>query len=90
MSRKLAIKARCLDCCGFSYKDRENCTEVDCPLHPYRLGKCEKGESAKRTLSIKQFCTDCCLGDRQETINCGSENCPLHEYCAFTTQKIDG
>lgn len=85
----MAIKAKCLSCGDGGYKDRENCPETECPLHPYRLGKCEKGKSIERNLAIKQFCTSCCLGCRQEVIHCSSVDCPLHPYKAFSTQKVD-
>ena len=89
LSRKVAIMKKCLSCGDGGYKDRESCLEIDCPLHPYRLGKCEKGKSTERSLAIKQFCTACCCGDRQETVNCSCTECPLYEYHAFTTQKVD-
>jgi len=36
-SRKAAIKAFCLECCGFNRKEVELCQSPDCPLYPYRL-----------------------------------------------------
>ena len=43
-----AIRARCLDCCGNSRKEVENCKLEGCPLHPYRcqsaLGMIESKE----------------------------------------------
>lgn len=88
MSRRTAIKKRCLDCVGFSYKDRENCDMIECPLWPYRLGECEKGKSIERNLAIKQFCSSCCYDTRQEVINCPCETCSLYPYKAFTAQKV--
>ena len=37
-SRKAAVRAHCLMCCGWQYVEVENCTAPTCPLHPYRLG----------------------------------------------------
>lgn len=34
-----AIRARCLDCTGQYCKDVRLCSETDCPLYEYRLGK---------------------------------------------------
>lgn len=34
-----AIRQKCIDCCGGSYKEVELCHLEDCPLFPYRFGK---------------------------------------------------
>lgn len=34
-----AIRAKCLKCCGASYKEVKLCQMSDCPLYPYRFGK---------------------------------------------------
>ena len=34
-----AIREFCLDCSGDSSKNVKECTSVNCPLHPFRLGK---------------------------------------------------
>lgn len=34
-----AIRAKCLDCSCWQPSEVRNCTAVDCPLHPFRLGK---------------------------------------------------
>ena len=34
-----AIRAKCIDCCGFQTKEVRLCTAVNCPLHPFRMGK---------------------------------------------------
>lgn len=34
-----AIRRKCIDCAGGSYKAVRNCEEEDCPLYPFRLGK---------------------------------------------------
>ena len=33
-----AIREKCTDCSGGSYKERGLCTVEDCPLYPYRNG----------------------------------------------------
>jgi len=34
-----AIRAKCLECEGNSYKAVRRCENTDCSLYPYRLGK---------------------------------------------------
>ncbi len=34
-----AIRAKCLECCGGSPKEVRLCSDVDCPLHPFRSGQ---------------------------------------------------
>jgi len=34
-----AIRAHCLECCGGSSKEVEQCTAPGCNLYPYRFGK---------------------------------------------------
>ena len=34
-----AIRAKCIDCCGFQINEVRLCTAVNCPLHPFRFGK---------------------------------------------------
>jgi hypothetical protein len=35
-SPRMAIKAKCLDCCHFDRAEVAGCTVLLCPLHPYR------------------------------------------------------
>ena len=35
-SRPAAIKAKCLDCCGYQPAEVKRCTTVTCPLHKFR------------------------------------------------------
>lgn len=34
-----AIRTKCLECSGRSYKEARLCVIPDCPLYPYRMGK---------------------------------------------------
>jgi len=36
-SRKAAIRAQCLECCGWSAKEVRNCTTTDCTLYKFRI-----------------------------------------------------
>jgi hypothetical protein len=38
MSPLRAIRAKCLDCCGFQEKEVAQCVAVDCPSWPFRMG----------------------------------------------------
>ena len=38
MSPQQAIRARCLDCCGYQEKEVALCPAVDCPSWPFRVG----------------------------------------------------
>jgi hypothetical protein len=35
-SRKAAMHAFCLECCGYQIKEVFACTDLGCPLYPYR------------------------------------------------------
>jgi len=35
-SRKAAMHAQCLECCGWQIKEVFLCTDLSCPLYPYR------------------------------------------------------
>lgn len=34
-----SIREKCLNCNGWQYSSVRECTELDCYLHPYRMGK---------------------------------------------------
>lgn len=36
-SRKAAIRAQCLACCGWSSKEVRHCTSMGCTLHKFRI-----------------------------------------------------
>jgi len=35
-SRKAAMRVFCLECCGYEIKEVFLCSDVECPLYPYR------------------------------------------------------
>ena len=43
MSRKKAIRAKCLDCCCGNAAEVRRCPAVNCPLHDFRMGTVKKG-----------------------------------------------
>ncbi|WP_164845556.1 hypothetical protein [Anaerosphaera multitolerans] len=44
LTRQQAIRKKCLDCSGQSFKEVKECPIKKCPLYRYRLGYEEKGE----------------------------------------------
>ena len=44
LTYRLAVKAKCLQCCCGSLKEVKNCPCTDCALYPFRLGKPPKKE----------------------------------------------
>lgn len=59
MSPMQAIRARCLDCCGYHEKEVALCPAVDCPSWPFRMGSdpwrkpasTARREAARRTMT---------------------------------------
>lgn len=39
LTRKKAIRLKCLDCCAGNSAEVRKCTCYNCPLYRYRLGK---------------------------------------------------
>ena len=44
-----AIRAKCLECSGFSTVDVRDCPIVNCALYPFRLGKYPKSKKDSRS-----------------------------------------
>jgi hypothetical protein len=44
-----AIRHKCIECCGGSFKEVRLCTSYSCPLYPLRLGKNPGRHPSKRT-----------------------------------------
>jgi hypothetical protein len=49
-----SIKLYCFECAGGSAKERKDCSLLDCPLYPYRLGHNPKLKGVRRK---NAFCT---------------------------------
>lgn len=52
MSVLKAVRAKCLDCCGYSPAEVRECAIEGCALHPFRMGK--NPFRKKRVLSDEQ------------------------------------
>ena len=42
LTRKQAIRKKCIDCSGFSLKEVRECRITTCALHPFRMGRTRK------------------------------------------------
>lgn len=52
LTRKKAIKAKCLDCSGGIRAEVRRCTATNCPLWPFRMGT-ETKSSATNEVKVK-------------------------------------
>jgi len=50
LSRKKAIRIFCLECVDYNRKEVRNCSNYNCSLYPYRMGKKEKGSELIKTI----------------------------------------
>lgn len=79
LNRRAAIRARCLDCSGFSKREVRECEFTDCPLYPYRLPKGKQNPKA-RDKAIRAYCRECMNFQPTEVYACPSGDCPLFPY----------
>jgi len=83
-----AIRRKCLDCSGGSYKEVKECPCFEdngsiekCFLWPYRLGKKPKEKPELTPIkAIRKYCLWCCCGSYKEVKECPVVDCPLYEY----------
>lgn len=76
-----AIRARCLDCSGYSVKEVRECSIDTCPLHPYRFGhRPSEGATLTPMKAIRRHCVGCCNGSSSEVRLCTAENCALQAF----------
>jgi hypothetical protein len=80
LSRRVAIRERCLDCQG---RERGGVTlcdfDDDCTLHPFRMGT-GKQDPEQRGKAIKTYCLWCMVDDEREVTLCPSSRCSLFPY----------
>ena len=79
LSRRKAIRARCIDCSTFIRSEVRECNFIDCLLHPYRSGR-GKQNPVDRDRAIRQYCLDCMGDSRHEVKLCPTADCPLFHY----------
>jgi hypothetical protein len=79
LNRRKAIREKCLNCSGWSYKEVQSCQFEDCELHFYRTGMGKQSPKA-RSQSIRAYCLSCMGGQRSEISKCTSPTCSLFPY----------
>ncbi len=79
MNRRYAIRARCLDCSGFSKKEVRECPIVDCSLFPFRMGTGKQDPEA-RDRALRSYCLECMNDQPVEVSLCPSGDCPLYSF----------
>ena len=79
INRRLAIRYKCLDCSGFSYKEVDGCQITKCSLYPYRHGVGEQ-DSTERNFAIRNFCRICMNGEKSFVRGCDIHTCSLHPF----------
>lgn len=79
LTRRRAIRERCLNCSGWSSPEMEGCSFTDCELFLYRTGKGKQPAKA-RNQAIKSYCRWCANGSSKGVALCPAETCPLHIY----------
>ena len=86
LTRKKAIRHRCINCSGFFTPDVKNCTMTECHLYPYRMWGTVK-HNISRAVSIRKYCLYCCAGQHPEVTKCPSHDCSLWPYRKFATDR---
>ena len=79
LSRRDAIRQRCINCRGWERGEVTLCDSNECSLHPYRMGT-GKQNAVERGKAIKGYCQWCMVGDKKEVKLCPSVGCPLFPY----------
>ena len=79
LNRRKAIRRKCLDCSGGSYKEVRDCPHVECPLHHFRMGT-EKQDPVARARAIRLYCVWCSGDQRGVAWRCNDTGCWLHPY----------
>ncbi len=79
LSRRRAIRKRCLDCSAGSRKEVEQCNKTKCALLPFRMGE-GKQDPAERKRAIRAYCLWCCAGQPKEVRLCPSNECTLYPF----------
>jgi len=85
-NRRKSIRAKCLDCSGWSYKEVANCEFKDCPLFPYRSGRGKQNAKA-RAKAIRKYCLWCVNGQKKELLECPAIDCELWPYRKYKVER---
>ena len=84
LNRRKAIRERCLNCAGWSYKEVTKCEFDDCDLHPFRSGT-GKQNPKNRSKAIRDYCLWCCAEQLMEVSKCPCTDCrPICQYSSIS------
>jgi hypothetical protein len=75
-----AIKAYCLNCCHGKANQVQICSDVDCDIHQYRLGRKQRGSAPSARKSIGLHCGKCSCYSINDVENCQNTGCRLYPY----------
>ena len=79
INRRIGIRAKCLNCAGYSYKEVTNCEFVNCHLHLFRSGTGRQNAEV-RSKAIRKYCLWCMNDKRGDVSRCPSIDCSLFPY----------
>ena len=86
MSRRSAIRLKCLDCSSGYRSELTSCQHDDCPLYRFRTGN-GKQNPKERNEAIKVYCQWCMYDNSGDISNCPALDCPLYEYRGYLLKK---
>lgn len=79
LTRRRAIREKCMDCSAWRSTEVDRCSFRKCALFPYRTGK-GKQDAKARNKAIRTHCTWCMAGDVHEVKRCTSPHCALFSF----------
>ena len=85
-----AIRIYCIHCFGGKNTKEvrieiSQCTAIDCPLYPYRMGR---GRGSVK--AIRKLCLECMGGSTKLVRECTAKNCPVYFYRLGKNPKREG
>jgi hypothetical protein len=86
MSRRKAIRLKCLDCSGYECSEVAHCQITNCPLYPLR-SRVGKQNPKGRERAIKAYCLFCMNDQPREIALCISPFCSLFPYRGYNRAK---
>ena len=86
MSRRKAIRLKCLDCSGYEFSEVAQCQITNCPLYPFRTGA-GKQNPKDRERAIKAYCLYCMNDQPREIAMCISPFCSLFPFRGYNRAK---
>jgi len=79
VSRRHAIRQKCINCSGFSMADVRDCAHDDCDLYPFRSGVGYQSP-VERDKAIRKHCRWCMGENINEVRDCPSNDCALYPH----------